>query len=140
MRHAKPSKRSGAVLIIALVAIAIFGALAATHIRSLLQHRQSVKAERDMIQVQFLCDAGCDRAVSMVAADPKYSGEMWLDQLDPSTGHRMKVAIRILRKGSEPIASVEASLDGRRYSPERIQRTRTIALSPSKQSKPETNP
>lgn len=128
MRRAKRSTRSGAVLIIALVAIAIFAALAATNIRSLLMHRQSVKTERDMIQVQLLCDAGCDRAASMVAADPEYLGEVWLDQRNSSTGNRMRVAIRVLRKEGQPIATVQASLEGRSYSPDRIQRTRTIAL------------
>lgn len=128
MRRAKRSNRSGAVLIIALVAIAIFAALAATNIRSLLMHRQSVKTERDMIQVQLLCDAGCDRAASMVAADPEYLGEVWLDQRNSSTGNRMRVAIRVLRKEGQPIATVQASLEGRSYSPDRIQRTRTIAL------------
>jgi type II secretory pathway component PulK len=128
MRRTKPSKRSGAVLIVALVAITIFAALAATNIRSLLRHRQSVKTERDMVQVQLLSDAGCDRAASMFATDPGYTGEVWLDQLNPSTGHRVRVAIRVLRKEDVPIASVQASLEGRSYSPDRIQRTRTIAL------------
>lgn len=140
MRRAKRSNRSGAVLIIALVAIAIFAALAATNIRSLLMHRQSVKTERDMIQVQLLCDAGCDRAASMVAADPEYLGEVWLDQRNSSTGNRMRVAIRVLRKEGQPIATVQASLEGRSYSPDRIQRTRTIALTAPKPTKKEIQP
>jgi type II secretory pathway component PulK len=140
MRRAKPSKRSGAVLIVALVAITIFAALAATNIRSLLRHRQSVKTERDMVQVQLLSDAGCDRAVSMFATDPEYLGEVWLDQRNPSTGNRMRVAIRVLRKEGQPIATVQASLEGRSYSPDRIQRTRTIALTPPKPTKKEIQP
>lgn len=128
MKSRRTRKRSGAVLIVALVAIGIFSALAATNIRTLLRHRQSVKSERDLVQVQLLCDAGCDRAVSMFTVDQKYTGEIWLDQREPNTGHSTKVVIQMFLKDGEPIAIIQASLEGRSYSPQRIQRTRTIAL------------
>jgi type II secretory pathway component PulK len=136
MRAARKVKRSGATLIVALVAVAIFTSLAATNIRSVLRHRQAVKSERNMIQTQLLCEAGCDRAASMFASNREYAGEVWLDLQDPSTGLVTKVDIRMERKDGKAIASVQASLGGLNQSPQRIQRTRHIVLSASPEVEP----
>jgi type II secretory pathway component PulK len=136
MRATRKPKRSGAILIVALVAVAIFTSLAATNIRSVLRHRQAVKSERNMIQTQLLCEAGCDRAASMFAMNREYAGEVWLDQQDPSTGLVTKVDIRMERKDGKAIASVQASLGGLNQSPQRIQRTRQIVLSASPEVEP----
>jgi type II secretory pathway component PulK len=136
MRAGRKVKRSGATLIVALVAVAIFTSLAATNIRSVLRHRQAVKSERNMIQTQLLCEAGCDRAASMFASNREYAGEVWLDQQDPSTGLVSKVDIRMERKDGKAIASVQASLGGLNQSPQRIQRTRHIVLSASPEVEP----
>jgi type II secretory pathway component PulK len=136
MRAARKVKRSGATLIVALVAVAIFTSLAATNIRSVLRHRQAVKSERNMIQTQLLCEAGCDRAASMFASNREYAGEVWLDQQDPSTGLVTKVDIRMERKDGKAIAIVQASLGGLNQSPQRIQRTRQIVLSASPEVEP----
>jgi len=136
MRAGRKVKRSGATLIVALVAVAIFTSLAATNIRSVLRHRQAVKSERNMIQTQLLCEAGCDRAASMFASNREYAGEVWLDQQDPSTGLVTKVDIRMERKDGKAIASVQASLGGLNQSPQRIQRTRHIVLSASPEVEP----
>lgn len=136
MRAARNPKRSGAILIVALVAVAIFTSLAATNIRSVLRHRQAVKSERNMIQTQLLCEAGCDRAASMFALNREYAGEVWLDLQDPSTGLVTKVDIRMERKEGKAIASVHASLGGLHQSPQRIQRTRHIVLSASPDVEP----
>ena len=129
MRRSKRCQRSGAILIVALVAITIFTILDATNIRLMLRHRQTVKTERDVIQARLLCDAGCDRAVSQLSQNPNYTGEVWIDKPDPLTGVKTKVQIEIRRKDSQTIASVQASLDGRSYQPTKIQRTRNIVLS-----------
>jgi len=136
MRAARKVKRSGAILIVALVAVAIFTSLAAANIRSVLRHRQAVKSERNMIQTQLLCEAGCDRAASMFASNREYAGEVWLDLQDPSTGLVTKVDIRMERKDGKAIAIVQASLGGLNQSPQRIQRTRHIVLSASPEVEP----
>jgi type II secretory pathway component PulK len=136
MRAARKVKRSGATLIVALVAVAIFTSLAATNIRSVLRHRQAVKSERNMIQTQLLCEAGCDRAASMFASNREYAGEVWLDLQDPSTGLVTKVDIRMERKDGKAIAIVQASLGGLNQSPQRIQRTRHIVLSANPEVEP----
>lgn len=129
MSAKRKPKRSGAILIVALVAVAIFTSLAATNIRSVLRHRQAVKSERNRIQTQLLCEAGCDRAASMFALNQQYDGEVWLDKQDPTSGLVTKVDIRMHRKDGKAIASVQASLEGLSHTPQRIQRTRYIVLS-----------
>jgi hypothetical protein len=129
MSKPKASRRSGAILIVALVAVAIFTGLAATNIRWVLRHRQTVKSEKDLIQVQLLCDAGCDRAAGRLASDAGYTGEVWIDQQDPDTGVMTKVSIEILRDQDRVTANVQASLDGRSHQPTKIQRTRRVVFS-----------
>ena len=130
MSRPKASPRQGAILIVALVAVAIFTSLAATNIRWVLRNRQAVKSERDMVQVQLLCDAGCARAAQKMALDSGYTGEIWIDEIDPITGVQTKVTIEVIRRAEHAVASVLASLDARGYQPTRIQRTRSIALGP----------
>jgi len=130
MRSRKRS-RNGAILIVALVAVAIFTSLSVTNIRSILQHRQTVKSERDLIQAQLMCDAGCDRAATRFAADRNYQGEVWIDSQDPATGVTMKVTVEVLLKQNRKIANVQASIEGRSNLPAKIQRSRLIALDES---------
>jgi len=127
MRQRKRSQ-NGSILIVALVAVAIFTSLSVTNIRSILQHRQRVKSERDLIQAQLMCDAGCDRASTKFAADPSYPGEVWIDSQDPATGVTMKVTVEVLLKQNQKIANVQASIEGRSHQPAKIQRSRLIAL------------
>lgn len=128
MRTRRKNNRSGAILIVALVAVAIFSSLSVTNIRSVLQHRQSVKSERDLIQVQLLCNAGCDRAASKLASEPDYQGETWLELKEPSNGSTMKVIIEIQLKEGQKLARVQASIEGRDHQPEKISRSKLISL------------
>jgi len=131
------SKRQGWVLVVALVAVSVFVAMSSTSIRWILRSRQSIKTERDVLQLQLLCDAGEMRAKSAFEIDAEYRGEEWLDQDDLVTGRGFQVSIIadpvIEGSGADKVASqrafqVVARMTGRAHAPETIQRSRIIYL------------
>ncbi|MFM2219364.1 MAG: hypothetical protein RL240_3682 [Planctomycetota bacterium] len=135
------SKRQGWVLVVALVAVSVFVAMSSTSIRWILRSRQSIKTERDVLQLQLLCDAGEMRAKSAFEIDAEYRGEEWLDQDDLVTGRGFQVSIIadpvIEGSGADKVAASDAShrafqvvarMTGRAHAPETIQRSRIIYL------------
>jgi hypothetical protein len=135
------SKRQGWVLVVALVAVSVFVAMSSTSIRWILRSRQSIKTERDVLQLQLLCDAGVMRAKSAFEIDAEYRGEEWLDQDDLVTGRGFQVSIIadpvIEGSGADKVAVSDASqrafqvvarMTGRAHAPETIQRSRIIYL------------
>jgi len=88
------AKRSGWVLMVALVAIGVFLGISTVGIRWMLRSRQEMRVERDLLQVGLLFDAGISRAMSSYVADGGYQGEVWLDQFDVGSGRRTSVEIR----------------------------------------------
>ena len=131
-------KKSGWVLIVALVAIAIFTGIATTSIRSLLTARRGMKTERDLLQLQLLCDGGEKRAEAQYREDPGYNGEVWFDRTDAITGHRTTVSIAVETEGLQSdsqarTATILARMEGRNSSPSSIQRTKQIQLVARKQ-------
>ena len=141
------SRRQGWVLVLALVAVSVFVARSSTSIRWRLRSRQSIKTERDVLQLQLLCDAGEMRAKSALELDANYRGEDWLDQDDLVTGRGLRVSIvanpKIEGASADKADALDASarafqivarMTGRAHAPETIQRSRIIYLpSPSEQ-------
>jgi type II secretory pathway component PulK len=141
------SRRQGWVLVLALVAVSVFVAMSSTSIRWILRSRQSIKTERDVLQLQLLCDAGEMRAKSALELDANYRGEDWLDQDDLVTGRGLRVSIvadpKIEGASADKADALDASarafqivarMTGRAHAPETIQRSRIIYLpSPSEQ-------
>lgn len=139
------SRRQGWVLVLALVAVSVFVAMSSTSIRWILRSRQSIKTERDVLQLQLLCDAGEMRAKSALELDANYRGEDWLDQDDLVTGRGLRVSIvadpKIEGASADKADALDASarafqivarMTGRAHSPDTIQRSRIIYLpSPS---------
>ena len=141
------SRRQGWVLVLALVAVSVFVAMSSTSIRWILRSRQSIKTERDVLQLQLFCDAGEMRAKSALELDANYRGEDWLDQDDLVTGRGLRVSIvadpKIEGASADKADALDASarafqivarMTGRAHAPETIQRSRIIYLpSPSEQ-------
>lgn len=135
--RARGAKRSGWVLIVALVAIGVFLGISTVGIRWMLRSRQEMRVERDLLQVGLLIDAGITRAMSSYSADREYRGELWLDQFDVGSGRRMRVEIRedlgdvvleqvdnVDGKGFEIVVRMERQ----DQTPNSIQRTKRVIL------------
>ncbi len=135
--RARGTKRSGWVLMVALVAIGVFLGISTVGIRWMLRSRQEMRVERDLLQVGLLIDAGITRAMSSYSADREYRGELWLDQFDVGSGRRMRVEIRedlgdvvleqvdnVDGKGFEIVVRMERQ----DQTPNSIQRTKRVIL------------
>lgn len=129
-------RRSGTVLLVAMASIVVVTAIAGAVAASTLRTRQSRKTERDMVQLELLCDAGILRARQQIAKNPSYTGEEWqLDSASLGNGE-WSIAIAI---DPDPSANsdridgravqVQARIAGRNRAPDSIQRTVTLPIS-----------
>jgi hypothetical protein len=70
--------RRASVLVCVLVCMAVATALVLATTRSALRARREVQTQRQLRQVEFVLEAGIQRAARRLAADAKYSGETWI--------------------------------------------------------------
>lgn len=131
------SRRGAAALVCTMTAAVVFLAIAGVAVRSSLRARQERKLEKDLLQLEFLCDAGVLRAEEQLAKSPEYTGETWLDCDSPhGTGH-WKVSITISSDSistvgeSQSNLTVTAEISDRSHSPTSIQRSRKVSLTRS---------
>ena len=136
-RHAI-NRRGAAALLCAMTAAVVLLSISSVAIRTSLRARQERKTEKDLIQTEFLLDAGMLRAQQQLADNGSYTGEKWMDIESPvGTGRFVIeiVAAPVTLPDAKPIersVTVTARIDDRIYSPIKIQnsRTETITLNP----------
>lgn len=68
-------RRKGAVLVVTLACLVIVMALSGQMLVGALRSSRQMHAERDLLQCEFLLQAGVDRAVRRLEAEAKYEGE-----------------------------------------------------------------
>ena len=76
-RRRTPSRRRGAMLVVALACLAIVMAIVGIMLQGALRARRQLHVERDLRQVELLLEAGLDRAAFQLANDDGYEGETW---------------------------------------------------------------
>lgn len=128
-------RRRGAVaLVCAMTAAVVFLGISGVAVRTSLRARQERKTERDLQQLEFLCDAGVLRAKEQLKLNPEYKGETWLDQDAPYGNGHWKIEIVVGAKSesegspSNKSVQVTAQINERHYSPSSVTSTRTINL------------
>jgi type II secretory pathway component PulK len=78
MRHRRfPRRRTGVVLIVILVCLAVAAAISLTVLKQAALERQAAQLNRRSLQAYWLAEAGVERAVARLAADRKYTGGTW---------------------------------------------------------------
>lgn len=70
-------RRSGTVLIAALVCMVVIIGLLGSLFQGSLRARRQLHAERDRRQTEFMLQAGVARAALRLAQEPDYRGEIW---------------------------------------------------------------
>ena len=68
----------GVVLIVVLVCLAVATAISVLVVRQIVMERQGVQMNQRGLQASWLAEAGVERAVARLAANPNYAGETWL--------------------------------------------------------------
>ncbi len=69
--------RRGVMTIVALVCVVVTSALMVVVVRRALAESQLGRTEVRRAQSRWLAESGLERAAARLAADPKYTGEVW---------------------------------------------------------------
>ena len=132
MNQLKSRSRSGTVLICVLACLGIVIALVMTTMQSSLRGRREVRMQRQLIQTDFLCEAGVQRAVQQLKRSPEYKGEKWFPKLGSTSFGNAAIEIRI-EPSQEVVntlrAEVFATLADSADSNDRMQRSHTFLIS-----------
>jgi type II secretory pathway component PulK len=122
-------RRTGAVLVVALVCLLVIMAIIGTMLRRTLRNYRQLHIERDLRQTELLLEAGIARAATRLTADPNYRNETWnlpTDAVTNSGEARVTIALLPIAGRKSLIANVTAEYPiGRETS---IRRSRTVQL------------
>lgn len=131
MNQMKSRSRSGTILICVLACLGIVIALVMTTMQSSLRGRREVRMQRQLIQTEFLCEAGVQRAVQQLKKSPEYKGEKWFPKLGSTSYENAAIEIRI-EPSTEVVntlrAEVIATLAESAESNDRMQRSHTFSF------------
>jgi type II secretory pathway component PulK len=99
----KRTRRSGAALVVALVTLAIAGALSMSMIRTAVLRREQLQSAQRRVQADWLVKSGIQRAAASLAADQQYRGETWEPSLeDFASGSHASVTIQVQDSQDRP--------------------------------------
>ncbi len=70
-------RRSGAILIIVLALLAVLTIVCGLWVRFVLQEVSRQRLQEDVVQAEWLAEAGLRRAAARLANDRNFTGELW---------------------------------------------------------------
>jgi hypothetical protein len=70
-------RRGGLMIVAALVCLLVVTSIVGSMLKSALRARRELHVERDRRQSELLVEAGADRAVARLAAEPGFRGDTW---------------------------------------------------------------
>ena len=115
--------RKGAILVAVLVTMLVVTSIVGTTMVVSLRCQRECRAERQMAQIQFLCEAGAIRASERLQLDPDFAGDSWLPDLGDGSEAMAEVVTKISSQPDQrPTIEVIASLESGPYL-QRVQRT-----------------
>ncbi|MDZ7617512.1 MAG: hypothetical protein U1E05_10935 [Patescibacteria group bacterium] len=128
-RQIRP-KRSGFLLLSALVCVALVIAMGGLMTRMMVVNSQYDRAQLRRMQCQWLVDSGIERAAARLATEAEFTGETWHiepEQLDGRNGAVVQIAVT---PQAEPSAwrTVSVQADYPADSPARVRHSRVVRL------------
>ena len=128
MNRLKRKPRKAAILVAVLVTMLVVSSMVGTTMVRSLRSQRECRVERQMMQIQFLCEAGAMRAWEKLLADPTFVGDRWLPELGDSSDAIAEITTKIVREPDQPTTiEVMASLEAGPYL-QRVQRTTLFPL------------
>ena len=109
-RNAQPTTRQGLVTICVLVCLLVATSLAMLVMQSAIRERREMRLRLQMLQTEFLLDAGVQLARSrMSVAD--YQGETWIPDPNTTRFHNANITIELTDDGKsiKVVASLGAT-------------------------------
>lgn len=115
--------RKGTILVAVLVTMLVVTSIVGTTLVVSLRSQRECRVERQMAQIQFLCEAGAIRASQRLLLEPDFSGDRWLPDLGDGSEAIAEVVTKIHSElDQQPTIEVLASLESGPYM-QRVQRT-----------------
>ena len=128
-RLAPARRRSGMVLIAALVCLLILTGMIGTMLQTSLRARRQLRTERELIQCKLLLQAGMDRAAFRLSSDSEYAGETWEVPAEALAGSgEGQVTIEASRESDDEPWSVRVVAEYPLGSEHSIRRSKTITI------------
>ena len=96
------SSHSGVATLFLIICLAVLGVVCAAMCRAIALEEHLARHERQRAQAWWLAEAGVERAVARLTADPGYTGEQWsLDAAQLGGQASATVAIEVRRAAAE---------------------------------------
>lgn len=92
--HPTVAGRSGAILVVTLVILAIIGSMFGLMMKTITLHSKQIQASEYQHQSRWLADSAIERAVARKQQDDSYQGETWKVTL-PANGKPKTGAVEI---------------------------------------------
>jgi type II secretory pathway pseudopilin PulG len=131
VRTAIPPRRRGLTVVAVLVCLIIITMISGAVVRVGLARRDEVRAQQRNLQAEWLAEAGIQRALARLAADPAYTGETWeIAARDLDSADAALVTITVGPAPGDPKQRhIRAQADYPRDPPRRARYTRSVNLS-----------
>jgi type II secretory pathway pseudopilin PulG len=123
-----PSRRRGLTAVAVLVCLIIITMISGAVLRVALARRDEARAQERSLQAEWLAEAGIQRALAHLDADPAYKGETWpiaARELDSADGALVTIAVGPA-PGDPNRKVVRVQADYPRDPPRRARCTRSI--------------
>ncbi|MCP4890726.1 MAG: hypothetical protein GY904_29525 [Planctomycetaceae bacterium] len=103
LRRLRPPSRPGVLAVCTLACLTVAAAIMATTVHGTLRARRHAKLEHQMIQTEWLLDAGIHRAMNNMMNQPNYQGETWIPAGALDTFGAATVQIIVSPETSKPV-------------------------------------
>jgi hypothetical protein len=124
MKLAKSKTRRAAILVAVLVTMLVVTSIVGTAMMLSIRSQREGRSERQMMQVQFLCEAGALRATEKLLMDPTFAGDRWRPELGDGSEAIAEIETKVIRDSTQSlIIEVIASLEAGPFL-HRVQRTK----------------
>ncbi len=126
IRPRKAEPRRGMLAIAVLVCLIVLTMIAGALLRVEAARREEVRSQGRRLQAEWLAEAGIQRALARLAADPAYTGETWnVAARDLGAADAATVAIAVERPPDDPkVRTIRVRADYPRDPPRRARCTR----------------
>lgn len=110
MKTDRLTSRSGALMICVLACLLVSSAIVLASTRTALSTRQQTRLHHQLLQTEWLLEAGVMRAARQVALSDHYDGEIWRPAHALDRFEHPLVEIKVQRDGDKRRLTVSASL------------------------------
>ena len=129
--HRGRRRRSGLTAIAVMVCLIVITLIAGAALKVGVARRAELRAQEHRLQAEWLAEAGIQRALARIAADPAYNGETWeIPARDLDSPDAALVTITVGREpGDDKLRKILAQAEHPRDPTRRTRHSKQMAVS-----------